>query len=264
MKDAIEINQSIRNLKYSVCTLVTDSNEYEKMILSFQKQGFNSNNTEFLYISNINNNQYDGYSGLNHMLNTANGKYVILCHQDILLRYDDESSLNKCISELNEKDKSWALAGNAGGDSSRRYRHITDPHGTSNIDTSSQKVQSLDENFIIVNTCNRVALSGNLSGFHMYGTDLCTMADILGYHSYVINFHLQHNSKGNKNKSFYQAEKYLIQKYQNAFRTRFFKTTCTKVIISSSKILTFLLNKKLFRDMVFIFTRGHAEKDTAS
>ena len=256
MGKALEINNTKPKYKYSVCTLVTKASEYKEMVNSFRDKGFNDQNTEFLYISNIDSNQYDGYSGLNHMLNTAIGEYIILCHQDILLNFDDESILNNCISELNYKDKNWALAGNAGGDSLTRYRRITDPHGTSSIGNFPQKVKSLDENFIISNSKNRVALSGNLNGFHMYGTDLCLMADILGYSSYVINFHLQHNSAGNKDEAFYLSEKELIKKYQNAFKWRLIKSSCTKLFISHSKILSRLFNIKIFRDLVFLFAKG--------
>jgi len=249
---ALEINNTKPKYKYSVCTLVTKVSEYEGMVSSFTNKGFNEQNTEFLYISNIDNNQYDGYTGLNHMLNTATGKYVILCHQDILLNFDDESVLENCIYELNYKDKNWALAGNAGGDSLTRYRRITDPHGTSSIGNFPQKVKSLDENFIISNSKNRVALSGNLNGFHMYGTDLCLMADILGYSSYVINFHLQHNSAG----AFYLSEKELIKKYQNAFKLRLIKSSCTKLFISHSKIFSQIFNIKIIKDLVFLFSKG--------
>jgi hypothetical protein len=253
---ALEINNTKPKYKYSVCTLVTKASEYKGMIRSFRDKGFDDKNTEFLYISNIDSNQYDGYTGLNHMLNTAVGKYIILCHQDILLNFDDKTALDNCIYELNNKDKNWALAGNAGGDSRTRYRRITDPHGTSSIGNFPQRVKSLDENFIISNSKNRVALSGNLNGFHMYGTDLCLMADILGYSAYVINFHLQHNSPGNKYASFYKSEKALINKYQNAFKLRLIKSSCTKIFISSSSILTSLFNIKIFRDLVFLFVKG--------
>jgi hypothetical protein len=173
-----------------------------------------------------------------------------------LLNFDDETALDNCIYELNNKDKNWALAGNAGGDSRTRYRRITDPHGTSSIGNFPQRVKSLDENFIISNSKNRVALSGNLNGFHMYGTDLCLVADILGYSAYVINFHLQHNSPGNKDASFYESERALVGKYQNAFKLRLIKSSCTKLFISHSKILTRLFNIKIFRDLVFLFAKG--------
>ena len=254
--NALKINNTKPKYKYSVCTLVTKASEYEGMVNSFTNKGFNDQNTEFLYISNIDNNQYDGYTGLNHMLNNAIGEYVVLCHQDILLNFDDESVLENCIYELNDKDKNWALAGNAGGDSLTRYRRITDPHGTSSIGNFPQKVKSLDENFIISNSKNRVALSGNLNGFHMYGTDLCLMADILGYSSYVINFHLQHNSAGNKDETFYLSEKELIKKYQNAFKLRLIKSSCTKLFISHSKIFSRIFNKKIIKDLVFLFAKG--------
>ncbi len=82
------------------------------------------------------------------------------------------------------------------------------------------------------------------------------MADILGYSAYVINFHLQHNSPGNKDASFYESERALVGKYQNAFKLRLIKSSCTKLFISHSKILTRLFNIKIFRDLVFLFAKG--------
>jgi len=255
IEKALKTNQIKPKLQYSVCTLVTNLTEYNDMLISFGDKGFNEDNTEFLYISNVDSNQYDGYTGLNHMLNIAKGEYIILCHQDILLNFDDKSALDARISELNTKDKNWALAGNAGGDSYTRYRRITDPHGTSNIGDFPQKVISLDENFIVVNSKNRVALSGNLHGFHMYGTDLCIVADILGYNAYVIDFHLQHKSAGNKDASFYASEKNLIKKYQLAFRQRLIKSSCTKLFVSSSNFFSQLLNVKILKDIIFLFAK---------
>jgi hypothetical protein len=90
----------------------------------------------------------------------------------------------------------------------------------------------------------------------MYGTDLCLMADILGYSSYVINFHLQHNSAGNKDASFYKSEKALVGKYQNAFKLRLIKSSCAKLFISHSKIFSQIFNIKIIKDLVFLFAKG--------
>ena len=50
------------------------------------------------------------------------------------------------------------------------------------------KVHTVDENFIVVRRATNLSLSHDLDGFHLYGTDLCVIADILGGNCYVIDF----------------------------------------------------------------------------
>jgi hypothetical protein len=240
--------------KYSICALVTNIEEYESMLKSFKQKGFNETNSEFLYIDNTERNIFNAYSGLNHFLTNASGRYVILCHQDIILEHDNEQNLGQCLSELDSMDKSWALAGNAGGvNLSELAIRITDPGGTSKIGTFPSKVVSLDENFIVVNQKNRVCLSGDLEGYHLYGSDLCIIADILGFNNYVINFHLTHNSDSSSVKipnSYYIDQQKLILKYRRALRGRFIRTTCSRFFVSNSNFLSFLLNKKRILNIV--------------
>ena len=69
-----------------------------------------------------------------------------------------------------------------------------------------------------------LAVSRDLHGFHMYGADLCLIADILGWSAYVIDFHLHHTSPGYVDVTYHQAKADLRNKYQRAFRPRWIKT----------------------------------------
>jgi len=245
------INKTKDKYKYSICTLVTNLDEYNKMLDSFKLKGFDSTNSEFLYIDNTRKNVFDGYSGINHFLSNSNARYVIVCHQDCILSNDDESKLSQCIDELYRIDKLWSLAGNAGGiDLSNIAVRITDPGGISNTKNLPIKVTNLDENFILINKKRRVCLSGDLDGFHLYGTDICKIANILGYSAYVIDFHLTHNGVGNINHSFRQCKINLINKYQKSLKGQFIRTTCTKMYLSSNKFFNFILNKKRVLNLV--------------
>jgi hypothetical protein len=245
MISSTNINKKSSKYLYSVCTLVTKYDEYQHMLDSFREKGFNKSNTEFLYIDNTNGNYFDAYSGLNHLLNISTGRYIILCHQDIIIKYDNESTLSKRLLQLDNKDKNWALAGNAGGIDLRHTAiRITDLHGTFNKGDFPQRVNSLDENFIIANSYNRIALSNDLDGFHLYGTDICLIADILGYSSYVIDFHVVHTGKGIVDQNFFNCKDKLIKKYNKALKSRYIKTTCTKVFLSHSKIFSLFFNNK--------------------
>src|SRR5437867_7703791 len=102
-------------LSYSICTLATDPAEYAEMVESFVRAGFDPASCEYLYIDNSNGNQCDAYAGCNAFLNTARGEFIILCHQDILLKHDRREHLDRVIQELDEIDPAWAVLGNAGG-----------------------------------------------------------------------------------------------------------------------------------------------------
>jgi len=214
---------------FSICTLVTRLQEYEQMVASFVQAGFSPTTCEFLYADNTQANAFDAYSGLNTMLQQAKGKYVILCHQDILLEFHRREELEQRIEELHALDPTWAIAGNAGaaGPNHIVYK-VSYPDGTfANKGKFPVKAQSLDEHFIVVKNGLGINLSADLNGFHLYGADICLQAEVKGYSSYVIDFHLLHKSRGNPNESFQQCEKNLIGKYSQFFRPRWIQTTTT-------------------------------------
>lgn len=104
------------------------------------------------------------------------------------------------------------------------------------------KTETVDENFILVRNEANLTLSSDLEGFHLYGTDICLIADILGYNCYVIDFKLVHKSDGNADEKFDRLESKLIKKYGRALRSRFIGTTITRFYISGSGLLNILGN----------------------
>ena len=233
--------------KYTIGTLVTDLKEYQEMLLSFEQAGFTQDQAEFIFVDNTSSNQYDAYQGLNKIITAAQGEYIILCHQDIVLTHDKERVLSTCIEQITQQDSDWALLGNAGGYNKPhiQYRRITDPL-TSNASQGDFpcKARSLDEDFILLKAEANLGFSKNLTGFHLYGTDICLQADLKGFNAYVINFHLTHKSSGSRSKAFYSSKKALIKKYCHAFRGRFINTTCTYFYLSSSRWLTWLIQSR--------------------
>lgn len=243
----IDIDTLCGGKRFSVCSLVTDMDEYREMISSFQSAGFTDENTEFLYANNTSGNQYDGFQGVKTFLTKASGEYLIICHQDILLSYDTIETLMNRIEELNHLDPNWAIAGNAGyrGLTKKAIR-ISDPYGANvSIGSFPMQVQSLDENFLLIRKDANLSLSHDLTGFHFYGVDLCIIAAILGRNAYVIDFHLHHKSGGNCNESFFTAKSQLIAKYQKVLKNKAIRTTCSPLFLSSSKCLNLLCNTKI-------------------
>lgn len=243
-------------LRYSICTLVNKIDQYEELKQSFQHAGFQEETCEYLFIDNSQSNQCDAFEAMNLFLQEAVGEYVILCHQDVRLHDHKLAELDQAIGDVTRCDPNWAVLGNAGGVAPGRLAiRITDPKGT---DTAwgpfPARVDAIDENFMVVKRSANLGLSRDLNGFHFYGTDLCIVADILGYSSWVIDFHLHHiggesTKRGNQRSSFHSSypivRQSLIDKYQRAFRPRWLQNTGTIVHLSGSKVRRYLLNAKM-------------------
>jgi hypothetical protein len=234
----------IFEFEFSVCTLVTRDEEYVEMLNSFLHKGFDKETCEYLYIDNTAGCTFDAYRGLNRFLQQAKGKYIIICHQDIIVHDHDRHHLANRIAEIDQADKNWAILANAGG---INFKWIATnlTQGTGNRITEKRLpllTKTVDENFIVVKNSANLALSNDLSGFHMYGTDICLMADILGFNSYIIDFNIIHKSDGNADKGFYNSRKAFIKKYNHAFRGRFMSTTITRFYLSGNRFAAWFNN----------------------
>ena len=224
----------MKTIAYTIGTLVTNPVQYAEMKASLISKGFTERDCEYIFIDNTGERQTDAYAGLNQLLLQARGERIILCHQDILLLKDGRQELDDRLAELTELDPYWAVAGNAGGVALRSYAVvITLKDGKyERIGMVPSRVMSVDENFIVVTRESRIGFSRDLTGFHMYGADLCLMAEIHGYHSYVIDFNLVHLSNGHVGESFRLCRENFRRKWEWAFRDRFMQTTCTYLLVS--------------------------------
>jgi len=238
--------------RYSICTLVSKPVEYQEMLDSFVLAGFDPAFSEYLCIDNSQTNTYEAFAGLNRLLREAKGKYIILCHQDILLHDHQIDELELRIKEIDLIDPKWAILSNAGGINLKYVSmHLTQKTGNRLLEKILPiKAQSVDENFILVKSDANLALSNDLKGFHMYGTDICLIADTLGFNSYLIDFNLTHKSDGNADHSFDKVRVELMKKYQRAFRGRFMSTTITRFYISGNYLFFILFNSGIIMFLV--------------
>ncbi|MBD8487294.1 hypothetical protein IFO69_00900 [Echinicola sp. CAU 1574] len=253
MKHQVKPSKVITEVKeypfqFSICTLVTDHTEYKEMKASCLKAGFGEDDCEYLIIDNSTGNSIDAYKGLNLFLQQARGEHILICHQDVIFHDDKRENLESCIKELYLKAPKWAIAGNAGR-VNLKYLAINMTNGKSG-ETFREKdtpirVMAVDENFMVVKNSANLALSSDLKGFHMYGADLCLLADILGYRSYVINFNLIHKSEGKLDKVFETAKTDFVRKYSKALRPRFMASTAARFYIGASKWKRLLFNTGL-------------------
>jgi hypothetical protein len=260
-----KINSLSHSYKFTIATLVTDTGEYQDMVESFNKAGFTKDTCEYIYIDNVGKNSFDAYEGLNLFLQTAQGEYIVICHQDVLLNFDNIEILTQRIEQISTIDPNWAILSNAGGIENNLYRRIAIDvvyeDGFEQVyGKKPQKVCTVDENFIVVKRSANLSLSRDLAGFHLYGTDLCLVAELLGYSSYVIEFKLLHKSYGNPGKTYYDILNQLIEKYVRFMRSRTIITTITDFRLSPSSIDTAFFNtkfvKKVYRKITKL-TKDH-------
>ncbi len=239
--------------QFSICTIVNNMQEYELMKKSFESCGF-SDGCEWLVADNTGENRFDAYGALTRFIKEAKGKYLIVVHQDVRC-VDKRDVLIHCLDELNSRDTHWALCGNAGcnGFHEKRMYMINDGEKITYTNLPA-RVESLDENFIVINASANIAVSADLHGFHLYGTDICLAADFLGYNAYVIPFMVNHLSKGNL-----AALETFIPEFLNAYthklRNRYMETTCTRFYIAGSKTGSVITNNFPFAGLVKIFER---------
>ncbi|RYX87336.1 hypothetical protein EON73_01605 [bacterium] len=246
---ARKIEKQSYPLEFSICTLITKHDEYKEMLQSFVNKGFIKQKCEYLYIDNSLNCAFNAYSGINEFLQQAKGKYVIICHQDILLHQDGLEELQACINLMDKIDAKWAVCGNAGAAGPNHIvYHLTYSNGNfMNKGKLPLKVSALDENFLLIKNSAHLTLSGNLSGFHFYATDLVLQAELNGYSSYVIPFNLIHKSRGNKNNDFFLIRNQLIKKYNSFFRSRWIQTNSSVFYLSGSPF------RKLFGNFITLY-----------
>ena len=229
---------------FQICTITNSLTQYTEMKASLIQAGFTEDKCRYNVFDNSAENRHDPYRTISEVLAEAAEPYVIFCHQDILLDkghgFEQLVSQLDCLSRL---DPQWAIAGNAGcmADSSLISR-ITDPNGEQIYGTAPQPVCSLDENFLVIRTAARLHCSESLSGFHLYGTDLCLQAIQHGLTAYVINFHTTHLSSGNaQSADFKTALRRFRQQWNRSFLVCLIKTPCTSFTLSRSQLVRRLL-----------------------
>jgi hypothetical protein len=235
---------------FSICSIITNKDEYALMRQSFEECGF-TDSCEYIVADNTHSNNFNAYQAINRFLLESQGKYLIVVHQDVRC-IDNRSQLEKCLNELGQKDNKWAVCGNAGAIGYHQFFHHINNAGR--IITNANlpaRVSSLDENLLIINKSAPLAISSDLSGFHLYGTDLCIIADFLGYTCYVIPFMVKHLSLGNL-KELNKNVAGFIEHYGKKIRSRYVETTCTKFYLSNSV----LKNKIYNSSFVFFFIKA--------
>lgn len=239
-------NAGQKKFLLTVATLVTNHEQYEAMLESAIAAGFDRSDVNFIYIDNSSTNRFDGFSGINHFLNLASCEYLVICHQDILFEFDQLSDLLSKIQEVDNLDEKWGVLGNAGKRANAKaVARITDPMSRDlSLGEFPEKVVSLDENFLVINMKHRIGTTPFLTGFHLYGTDLCFNARQYGLNCYVIDFHLRHISAGKLDDSYWKIQRSLVTQYSSRKKIEVVQSMCSRFFISSSSTANKIFNNK--------------------
>jgi hypothetical protein len=177
-----------------MATFVNKGEVYLEMKQSFEAAGFDAPDVVYEVLDD---RIEDPYSAITR-LGQASEQYIVLLHQDVRCdqghRYND---LLCALEALESTEPRWAVAGNAGGlAEDGLLRHICDPWGAHWAPDLPRRVVTLDENFLVLRTERRPRCSASLSGFHLYGTDVCLHALSAGDQCYVVDFRVSHLSLG--------------------------------------------------------------------
>jgi hypothetical protein len=222
-EDLITVVSGVERPAVSLCSMITDWVAYDECRATFLDGGFDPARCEYLVVDNSAGNRADAYVTTNAFLQRAKGEYVVIHHQDVRLLEHGFTDLLARVNELNELDPDWAICGNAGAlTDGWRVLNLSHPESERHIEGGPlpARVMSLDENFLVVKRAANLAASHDLSGFHHYGADLCLVADLLGWHAYVIDFFLSHLSGGTMDDGYEASRSAIARKYARAYRSR--------------------------------------------
>lgn len=145
-----------------------------------------------------------GYSSIalayNAAIDSATTDLLVFAHQDVYLPRGWSSQLSRCLAWLSVHDPQWAVAGVWGRDAiGGRNGHVYCAGLRRELgkDFSSPiEIRTLDELLLIVRKSSGVRFDEALSGFHMYGADICLEAQRRGMKCYAISAFCIHNTNG--------------------------------------------------------------------
>jgi hypothetical protein len=221
------------NQKYSICTIVSKWDEYARLVSSLKSHGFNESNSELLTVDNSCKNVFDAYEAIRFFIQISNYDLIVLVHQDVLFEKKGYNELCNTINCITEIDSNWAILSNAGKSSDPLKCHIAVADGKREWHTKEfpSVVDSVDEHFIVLRKSTGVTVSRDLGGFHFYGTELCQVANRLGYKCYAIDFLIIHPSHGNIDEEFFNSKLKIELKYKKLRKNKRIPTMCTNISV---------------------------------
>jgi len=200
--------------KISVVSCVNDFDKYNCCVgISFQQEQ-RDGTVELLPIDNTSNN-LSAPAALNLGIAKADNNIIVCCHQDVIFPEKWTTSLFEQINIIEGTHKNWGVLGIFGiAKNGMRAGNVIDYCGHSYNLPLPAEVQSLDELCLIIRKDSRLRFDEELSGFHLYGADICLEAMAKGLTNFAIDACVTHTSPGGKlGPDFYEAEEKLFNKW---------------------------------------------------
>lgn len=242
---------------FTICSIAKDPVQYRAMRESFIAAGFDTTRCDFRLYDNSQRNEHDPYQVIPSLNDVSPDRFVILCHCDVRINRDaGYDCLLDRLNQLTAIDPRWAVAGNFGVmRGGRRIGTVNDYSGTSFPGPLPQKVTSLDEDFLVFPPNRHLSCTPGLSGFHLYGLDVCLNAYFSSHTCYVIDFELTHLGAGPTLIPEFKAS---VHNFINAWSPRFalavVKTPTDKTLrLSKWAPVRWVLNSWKFSMMLDVF-----------
>jgi hypothetical protein len=171
-------------------------------------------------------------SAYNAAIVAAKTDVLVLAHQDVFLPKGWAGQLERSLAGLAKADPQWAVAGVWGGREFGQFQGHLYCAGLQRVlgqsTAQTAEVTSLDEVLLILRKSSGVRFDERLSGFHMYGTDICLEAKARGLKSYAISAFCIHNTNGYRMLplDFWKSYLFLRRKWRTELPVA---TSCTKI-----------------------------------
>jgi arylsulfatase A-like enzyme len=154
---------------------------------------------EWLLVENSGNGRYASISELySDTLERAQHDLVVFVHQDVFLPHGWELQFFQALGELEAQDPEWGVIGAVGalpvvrGKPKELRGHWCDPSGYWRLGPLPHRVESLDEQVLVLRRRSGVSFDPALPGFHCYGMDLSLAARAAGKESYAVDAFVWH------------------------------------------------------------------------
>jgi hypothetical protein len=213
-------------MKATFCALCRDGNAVDRIRVAAQT--IFPDATEYLLIDNSQRG-IDCYAAIREFTAKARGEFIIISHDDVSFEGLSFEGLIRGIEEALNEDPGSAVFGVAGCTEGCRdvghFRDATTEHHWG--EGKGEKIVSLDEMFLVIRNGQGIGVSEGLSGFHLYGTDLCLNAAASGKTCRLIDFPVIHHSEGKIDERFFQAKDAFEEHLRKIGEVGVIKTTCT-------------------------------------
>jgi len=156
----------------------------------------------------------------NEGLNEAKNEIVIFVHQDVYLPAEWDVRLLNAIQRIEKIGINWGVVGCYGVNSvNQRFGHLYSNGLNKFLGNEGHltKVETLDEMLLVVRKSNGICFDINLPHFHLYGSDICLMAQEKKKECLAVSNFIIHNSLPviRLSKDYWECVDYIRKKWRN-------------------------------------------------